>query len=74
MLNIKNEFVKARDYFSDVYLPEDDKVIIKCDYCNKDFISGDMLFKIPDEEEYTDDDVTEHCPYCRKQFEESKLS
>jgi len=74
MKNIDNSFVKARDYYSDVYFEEDDKVIIKCEHCGKDFISGDLLLKIPDDEEYTDDDLTEHCPYCKTEFKENKLS
>jgi len=74
MITDNKGFVKDRDYYSDVYFPEDDDVVIKCDKCNKEFISGDMLLKIPENEEYTDDDLTEHCPYCKSKFEESQLS
>jgi len=57
--------IKAREYYSDVYTEDDDKNIIKCEHCNCEFESGDMLLKIPNRDDYNEDEITEHCPKCK---------
>lgn len=60
--------VKAREYFSDVYTEDDDKDMFKCEHCNCEFKSGDLLLGIPDKEDYDEDEMAEHCPVCKKEL------
>ena len=57
--------IKAREYYSDVFIEEDDKQLIRCNWCEKEFKIGDLLLKInSDDNDYNEEDITEHCPYC----------
>ena len=59
--------IKMKDYYSDVYVRSEDHYIT-CSKCNNRFLTGDILLDIPDNEDYTEDDIIECCPYCKEKI------
>jgi len=59
--------IKMKEYYSDVYTGSDDH-FITCHKCNNEFLTGEILLNIPDDEDYTEDDIIECCPFCKEQI------
>lgn len=58
--------IKAKEYYSDVFVEEDDLEMIQCNWCEEQFKSGDLLLDVSYEDKNGNVDITEYCPKCKK--------
>lgn len=59
--------IKAREFYSGVWVKDDDKHKIYCESCKKEFRAGDLLLDTESIEEFPyEESIIEYCPHCEK--------